>query len=515
MTSPAVLPAEARFRTTGVDGVIRDFNSVGVAAQRNLKLVQSGNAAAASSFGGLSHSALIGIGELSRGIGKVAEAGEVGAFAMREFTGAAFRLGESLGPAGGLIAITLLLGHAFYEVFAGARKEMEETRKKFEDEIGKMANAGQSGGLQTELRNLLYGQPYSKNEKGETSLNPVSQFVSGAFKGSLLDLQGQRAFIDKEMVNAMGATNEYANQSMVRMLKKQTADLEEKTKPLLERRAQITAAILNVANQPASMGGMLPMVTTATKEKGMSDKDVQKSGDALFGLLSQSTLQALGVQSIGYYGQADTRIEHKGLVDASKIKPTVAQDAADTLTKTVFEPMANAVTVGIGNTLGNAISAGFDAAFAKGGNFGKAAGAFAGAALSTIGGVFKQIGEESLIGLQFMAAIKNAILSWAPAIGLAAAIGLIAFGSLLQGAGSRMSGGGGGGSYGGGGSSGASSSLPQIIDRGLINPANAAAGSSVVARAPMVFNIVGVNDPTVQRQIQEIVRKGNDRGSLG
>src|SRR4051812_7971508 len=122
---------EFRMRVTGDDQV----SAAMLKTERQAKQTARTVTETSEAFGGMSHSALIGIGELSRGIGRVAEAGEVGAFAMREFTGAAFRLGESLGPAGGLIAITLLLGHAFYEVFSGARKQMEETRKKFEEEI--------------------------------------------------------------------------------------------------------------------------------------------------------------------------------------------------------------------------------------------------------------------------------------------------------------------------------------------------------------------------------------------
>src|SRR5438270_12390804 len=49
---------------------------------------------------GMSHTAAIGLGELARGFGRVAESGNLSAFAVREFTGAAFRLGGALGATG-------------------------------------------------------------------------------------------------------------------------------------------------------------------------------------------------------------------------------------------------------------------------------------------------------------------------------------------------------------------------------------------------------------------------------
>src|SRR3954471_13611807 len=131
----AAAPVEIQIKATGVDGV-----------QRSLRLVKSEVESVGKASTEISHSALIGFSELARGVGKVAQAGEVGAFAMREFTGAAFRLGEFLGPAGPLIPVVGLLGYAFYEMCKGARDESEKTRKKFEEEFKKMVDAlDQSG----------------------------------------------------------------------------------------------------------------------------------------------------------------------------------------------------------------------------------------------------------------------------------------------------------------------------------------------------------------------------------
>jgi hypothetical protein len=200
---------------------------------------------------GLSHSAVIGLGELARGVGRVAESGELGAFAMREFSGSAMRLGGALGPAGGLAGIVVLLGGVIIETFTKARKEMEDTRKKFEEEIAKMANAGQLTQLQQKMRDLLYGQPF--DEKNQ--LRTASKYAQGAFAGSLADLEAHFAQLQQQLPN--GAT----------MAPAKIADEWNKVvKALDAARTQFAAlrtAALNVGNQPSDMDGLLPMVTTA------------------------------------------------------------------------------------------------------------------------------------------------------------------------------------------------------------------------------------------------------------
>jgi hypothetical protein len=485
---------EFRMRVTGDDQV----SAAMLKTERQAKQTARTVTETSEAFGGMSHSALIGIGELSRGIGRVAEAGEVGAFAMREFTGAAFRLGESLGPAGGLIAITLLLGHAFYEVFSGARKQMEETRKKFEEEIGKMANAGQSTQLQQNLRDKLYGTPYSTNAKGEMALNHGSAFVAGAFQGSLLDLQGQQAFIEREMMNA--------NQFQKHMLEKQLDDLKKKIAPLLKERDQITAAILNVANQPQTMTGMLPSVTTAqapSKNSGWTQALIDKYAGKAEGILRADDWAKLGVQVIGG-GIGMRQIDHKGLIAAAKIDPSAADDAAKNLIETWVKPMASMVQNGIAETLGAGIKSGIAAAFEKGANIGKIGASLTSGVLGAFGDMFEQIGQMwvsfGVLKSVFHKSLVDPFESGAAAI--AAGLGLIALGATLHGVGGRIQSNSAGG-YGGN----SSSAPPSIIDRGVINPT----GSS---STPAIVNhnyFVGVNDPVAQRALVEMYDKGKAR----
>jgi hypothetical protein len=142
-----------------------------------------------------------------------------------------------------------------------------------------------------------------------------------------------------------------------------------------------------------------------------------------------------------YFSNGLKQFDHTSL----GLKPAdLPQSAGDQWAKQflsgVIDPIGKTIQSGIQQTIGDSISAGFDAAFAKGANIGKVAGAFAGTALKTLGATFKSIGEQSLLGLQFMQAIQNAIASWNPVFGIAASIGLIALGSFLQSAGGRADG---------------------------------------------------------------------------
>lgn len=166
-------PIEVEIRASGV-----------AAVQQQLRLVKNEAAEVAAATEGISHSALIGIAELSRGVAKTAEAGHAGAFAMREFTGAAFRLGEYLGPAGPFLPIVGLLGFAFYEVFTGARKQMEETRVKFEQELEQMVNSGNVAALKKQAQDLWVGTPAKGFQDGIAALTKQEAALAATVKAA-------------------------------------------------------------------------------------------------------------------------------------------------------------------------------------------------------------------------------------------------------------------------------------------------------------------------------------------
>jgi hypothetical protein len=123
---------------------------------------------------------------------------------------------------------------------------------------------------------------------------------------------------------------------------------------------------------------------------------------------------------------------------------------------------------GIGDAITNALTSAFSAH-----GFGGIIEAFGRGALSSLGGVFKQMGAAwiayGVIAAKLVPSIANPITSGFAAIAIGSA--LVALGAGLSAAVSGRSGGGGSGSY-------YSGAPPQIIDRGVINPSlvNAGAG---------------------------------------
>lgn len=97
---------------------------------------------AEEAVGHMSHSALIGIGELVRGFTRLATSGQATAFSMRELSGGTARLGMALGPGAGLAGIALLVGGAMVEMFTKARNEMKKTQEQFDKSLEDLRRSG-------------------------------------------------------------------------------------------------------------------------------------------------------------------------------------------------------------------------------------------------------------------------------------------------------------------------------------------------------------------------------------
>jgi hypothetical protein len=171
---------------------------------------------------------------------------------------------------------------------------------------------------------------------------------------------------------------------------------------------------------------------------------------------------------------------------------------------------------GIGEQLGQVLSAGVSNAFqaltAKGGNITDAFKALGQTVLSGLGDMLIRVGTTALV-----AAIKvNTMLAtlFSPT-GIAAALAVIALGGALKGVASRMvttgqgapvtAGGFGYTGMGGGGGI----TLPGVT---YLPTAAGGMGSRVMAANAVNVTIIGPNDPTAQRQMQELIQNANRRG---
>lgn len=172
---------------------------------------------------------------------------------------------------------------------------------------------------------------------------------------------------------------------------------------------------------------------------------------------------------------------------------------------------------GLANVLGDALIAGIQRAFEKGANFGDAMKAFGTTLLAGLGNVMVTFGQQLVaLGVQ----LKIAMSSFAtgnPYGLIAAGLGIIAIGAALRGAASsslNQNGFGGGGGVGGGFSApaigGGTTRLPGVT----FGPTSSSTAGNLTAAAPINVTIIGPNDPSAQRQMQELIANAQRRGNV-
>jgi hypothetical protein len=397
------------------------------------------------------------------------------------------------------------------------KREMEDARKKFEEEIGKMANAGRALDLQRQAQAVLYGNPYDENGKP----NGLSTAAPGAYANSLADLQARFAQVAAKIP---------ANASMApRDLAEEYNSLSRQIDVLATKYNQLATAARNVKNVAADTPGLLPFVTSATRTGSASEETERARRESYLAKadlgkrFTDADLRALGVQTSGLgqgafaipFSQGFDKVFGKQGPKAAKLVPTPDQiDANKTIAE--WKKFADRLGTEISSALATSLSRGFEALFANGGGLKSGFKAMTGALIEGLGDMFERVGESALVGLSFMQKIKDAILTFSPEIGIAAALGLIALGAAMKGAGARIVNGSGG--VGGAGSYG-STAPGTIVDRGLINPtgpSNSGAAAGIQARPSIVFapTLLGAKDPTVLRTLDEMLRALDQRGRL-
>jgi hypothetical protein len=134
--------------------------------------------------------------------------------------------------------------------------------------------------------------------------------------------------------------------------------------------------------------------------------------------------------------------------------------------------------------------------------------------LSGLGSMLIQFGSSLIPIGALMEKVRIALLTLSPQGLVAAGIGMIAIGAAMKGAASAA--------FGGGAATGAGSafSAPSMGVTGAMTlptlsygPTAAGSSATIAAMAPMNVTIVGPNDPAAQRQMQELMRNAQRRGS--
>ena len=171
----------------------------------------------------------------------------------------------------------------------------------------------------------------------------------------------------------------------------------------------------------------------------------------------------------------------------------------------------------MGNQLGQILSAGvanaFQALTAKGGNIGDAFKALGQTVLSGLGDMLIQVGTK---GLAAAIAVNTMLQTLFTPTGIAASLAVIALGGALKGVASRMTTTGAGAPVSSGGFGYTAGGQGGITLPGLsYSPTMAAAAAGGLSpMQPMNITIIGPNDPSAQRQMQELITNANRRGNV-
>lgn len=283
--------------------------------------------------------------------------------------------------------------------------------------------------------------------------------------------------------------------------------------------------ILAQAREQAKINAASREPATTPTASGVSDeriKEREKFNDALRALDAQYY-----ADSEKAFNQSMEALERQDAEYAQALAAMLAQHTADSAEAFAYQMEIRAKELGegiretfqasIGSALVGGVVGGIEQAVASG-NIGDGFKALTSMLLAGVGDAMIQFGTSTAAFSKFMGAIVQALTTLNPAAGLAASLALIGVGAALKGAARGMFGGQRGGSAGsissfGGNLGGFASNLPtqQII----FGQTSATTAAGMTPRQSVNVTVIGPNDPSAQRSIQELITKANSRGRIG
>jgi hypothetical protein len=269
-------------------------------------------------------------------------------------------------------------------------------------------------------------------------------------------------------------------------------------------------SILAKARQQAAINATSLATTSPTATGGDASSrlaGLPQAGAAISGF------EARAAEQFAMVGGKLKTVVQAGIPAVSSIVLSEAARAAAELQIQIQQTFQESIA----NSLVGGIVGGIEQAVASG-NIGEGFKAMTSMLLAGIGDAMIKFGTSTAAFSKFMAGIKQALSLGNPAAGLAMSLALIGVGAALKGAARGMFGGQSGGaafssaSFGGGGG-GFTSGLPttQLI----FGQTSATTASGMTPRQSTNVTIIGPNDPSAQRAMQELLNKANSRGSLG
>jgi hypothetical protein len=473
------------FRVHGLDQV-----------QRGLKIVKDEAAPTGRQWGTASR-------QIAGGLEQVARTGKITGESLKSVISNAAEMAFMFGAGGPIVAALGITGVAIYERLTRNFEEASEKARAFRRELAEVARGGSGTDAKEFVSRLRSGDPFAAIEgkrKDESDMDFLmrSRGIAGlsARQSSLTASERFTASQDPQKDNTVGMR--------LISIRKQLAEVTER---LATEEARLADAMRLTGASIAAQAAL----DQTTGQGSSTERDAALRAMGLGPSLMRNanplarTVVFGGAHGTGA-GGLGSDLSGKGRPEGSPMATAMVDG---------MKAIGEIAGRGFVDTFASTIEAGITKAFEKGATLGGVFAAIGQAALGGIGSMISQIGRATLASFAIIENIKQAFMTLNPVVGVAASLGLIALGAVLQGAGGRMSanaGGGGGGNYSGGYAASAGYGA-SIIDRGIIDPTN---GKGVNGRSGNQYNftVIGTNDPRVKREIIELIDGAERRGRV-
>ncbi len=432
------------------------------------------------------------------------------------------------GPKGLAIAALLSFATAAATNFFKASTEAKKMEEEFKKSLQNIVNAGDVMALTKQLRELEQGTAFGVvevDDLGNAIVNTNDGLV--AMRARLAELQTS-GFLEFNRTNREEAER----------LKTEIAAAEKNAKQLRDAILKaptpagdgLAGAITITGRAAVSASEQLRQYEEAVKRNAMVRGAIQEREQARFGKMPDYTsgftfgvspLDALRMREEEDFAKKYAKQQADDLRKAIDAEMTALTTDIANMPVAIDEALLEAVEVdnmkatladGIGGAIEGGIMSGLEMGFASG-NIGEAFLAMGQAIVSSLAKAMVNVAIAA-IKLGTLLEKVRAFMMLNPAIAVASAVALLAL--------ARSMGGGatGGSMTGVGGATGLSygitgASAPSVTNPIIFGPTSATSAAGMTARPNMNVTIIGPNDPTAQRAMQELMNKANSRGTVG
>lgn len=434
------------------------------------------------------------------------------------------------GPKGLAIAALLSFATAAATNFFKASTEAKKMEEEFKKSLQNIVNAGDVMALTKQLRELEQGTAFGAvevDDLGNAIVNTNDGLV--AMRARLAELQTS-GFLEFNRTNREEAER----------LKTEIADAEKNAKQLRDAILKaptpagdgLAGAITITGRAAATASEQMRQYEEAVKRNLQAQGALQERRDAGLGTMPDFLKSRLTFGTeLGVAGTVD-QLGLKQAPDilkqqAAELKAAIGAEMTALTTDIANMPVAideallEAVEVdnmkatladGIGGAIEGGIMSGLEMGFASG-NIGEAFRAMGQAIVQAMAKAMVNVAIAAIKLGTLLEKIRTFMMA-NPGFAVASAIALLALAKSLGGgtSGTSMAAVGtqGGLSYFASGTTGAPVSSPLVF-----GPTLAQTASGMTARPNMNVTIIGPNDPTAQRAMQELMNKANSRGTVG